>query len=85
MKEAEMRDFLRKAPLHLLREEWARRNSLRRKTHGGGRPKVLSPCPGCGGEFGAREMRLHRAACKGAKAAKKRTARSDPRPAARKQ
>lgn len=34
-------------------------NALR-KTHAGGRPKVLRKCPNCGMKLGARERRAHR-------------------------
>jgi endogenous inhibitor of DNA gyrase (YacG/DUF329 family) len=43
----------------------AKRASGMRIRHGAGtgRPKKLSPCPGCGGMFGAAEMRRHRPGC----------------------
>jgi hypothetical protein len=43
--------------------EASRRRSLMRKTFGA-RPKVLRPCPKCGEEFGARELREHLTECK---------------------
>lgn len=44
------------------RAEVARALAALRKTYGAGsgRPKVLRRCPGCGKEFGARELRAHR-------------------------
>lgn len=82
----EMVELLRRVPYELLAAELARRNNARRKVLAGGRPKVLTPCELCGESFGAREMRIHRAACNGAKAAKKRTAsaRSNPKPSGQK-
>jgi hypothetical protein len=38
---------------------WAREMAARRKTFAGGRPKVHRPCPLCGAELGARELREH--------------------------
>ena len=44
-----------------LLSEVQRRRSAMRKTYGAGtgRPKVMKTCPGCGGMFGARELRGH--------------------------
>ena len=35
-------------------------NSLRKNTKNAGRKKLLRPCPACGIELGAREMRAHK-------------------------
>lgn len=40
--------------------------SRRRKTFSGGRPKTLRPCPHCGAEMGARELKAHKPHCDGA-------------------
>lgn len=52
----------RTIPEAVLKREWARRNSLRRKRFGAGpgRPKSIRSCSGCGARLGARELRLHR-------------------------
>jgi hypothetical protein len=42
--------------------EIARALAALRKTYGGGRPKVLRKCPGCGVKLGARDMRIHKCA-----------------------
>jgi hypothetical protein len=45
--------------------EAARLLSSLRKTLGGGRPKVMRKCAGCGERFSAREMRKHVPLCPG--------------------
>jgi undecaprenyl pyrophosphate synthase len=51
-------------PDEVLKSEWARRNSAKRKTHKGGtdgRPKVVKHCDKCGADIvGAREFRKHK-------------------------
>src|SRR6266536_4414092 len=49
-------------PDAVLRSEWARRNSLKRKRFGAGagRPKTWRRCSLCGVEMGTREFRKHR-------------------------
>ena len=51
-------------PNAVLKREWARRNSLKRKRFGAGsgRPKILRRCSACGAEMGSREFRRHRCA-----------------------
>lgn len=48
----------------VLKREWARRNSLKRKRFGAGsgRPKILRRCSVCSAEMGSREFRKHRCA-----------------------
>ena len=46
-----------------LASEWSRRRSAKRGDKVGGRPAVLRPCPKCGQEFGARELREHIPKC----------------------
>lgn len=48
-------------PDDVLASEVGRRRVAKRKTagKGGGRPKVLRPCPRCGEMLGAAEMRAH--------------------------
>jgi hypothetical protein len=41
---------------------------MRSKQKAPPRAKVLSPCPKCGREFGARELRTHKPKCEGKKA-----------------
>jgi hypothetical protein len=51
-------------PDRVLKSEWARRNSLKRRRFGAGtgRPKVMQRCSRCGAEMGSREFRAHRCA-----------------------
>lgn len=35
-----------------------------RKRHGGGRPKVMTPCPWCSQPFSAAEFRVHVPGCR---------------------
>jgi hypothetical protein len=51
-----IREWLKTVPKKLLLSEVGRRNNKSRRVHSGGRPKVLKPCPKCGGMFGAREL-----------------------------
>ncbi len=54
------RDFdLASIPDDVLQSEYARRQSLKRQTFAGGRPKVLRPCPHCRKLFGSAELRRH--------------------------
>lgn len=48
-------------PDDVLRSEWARRSSAKRKTFGAGtgRPKKLTPCGKCGAMLGVAEKRKH--------------------------
>ena len=41
----------------------ARKLASLRKSHKGGRPKILRPCPKCEELYGARELREHIAQC----------------------
>ena len=45
------------------RSEIARALAALRKTHAGGRPKVLRKCKKCGAKFGTRELREHLPQC----------------------
>jgi hypothetical protein len=49
-------------PDAVLTSEWARRNAAKRRTYGAGsgRPKIMRPCPTCGVEFSASDLRRHR-------------------------
>ncbi len=49
-------------PDSVLKREWGRRNSLKRRRFGAGsgRPKLLRRCPMCGTEMGSRDFRKHR-------------------------
>jgi hypothetical protein len=47
-----------------LRAEWARRNALRRRVFGGGRPRKESACLFCGALFPAGERRAHQPRCR---------------------
>ena len=49
-------------PDEVLKAERARRNSAKRTAYGAGsgRPSVMRPCPKCGTEYSAVEMRKHR-------------------------
>jgi hypothetical protein len=51
-------------------------NALR-KTYGGGRPRVIRPCPKCGLELSAREMRAHK--CDSAQGGRPRVIRLCPK------
>jgi len=50
-------------PDEVLQSEFSRRAQAMRKTFAGGRPAVLRPCPNCSKEFGAADLRKHRARC----------------------
>ena len=50
-------------PDDVLYAEVGRRRVAKRPEGVGGRPKVNYPCPHCGLEFGARELRKHRPRC----------------------
>jgi hypothetical protein len=43
--------------------EWHRRITRLRNSRAGGRPHTLRPCPFCGKQFGARELRAHKPRC----------------------
>lgn len=47
----------------LYAEVGRRRVAKRTEDSGHGHPKVMRPCPHCGKEFGARELRTHRPHC----------------------
>jgi len=47
------------------KSELARALAALRKTHAGGRPKIVRKCKVCGANLGAREMRTH--SCQAAK------------------
>ena len=51
-------------PDEFLRAEWARRNSLRRTTRGGGRPPAELSCSFCSAECSSLEMKKHRPSCR---------------------
>jgi hypothetical protein len=54
-----IREWLRsldKGERKVVKSEVAKWNSKSRRTHAGGRPKVLHICPKCGGEFGSRQI-----------------------------
>jgi hypothetical protein len=55
-------DLLRLAPADALMAEAGRRNADKRSSFGH-RPLVMRPCPFCGLELGARQMREHRPHC----------------------
>jgi len=59
---------LTQVPDSELGREWMRRVNEKRRAKGtpaaGGRKKVLRPCPKCGGQFGKRELRVHKRDCK---------------------
>lgn len=48
-----------------LAREWVRRLNLKRDPKRAGRPKLLRPCPKCGGMFGAEDLRRHKPRCDG--------------------
>jgi hypothetical protein len=50
-------------PDEVIISERGRRNSLKRKTYGGGRPPVIRQCPWCAQSLSARELRNHERAC----------------------
>ena len=64
--EVAARSILRSAPKDLFKSEIARRTNEERKVRKG-KPKEWRPCPKCGVEFGAREMRKHKPRCDGGK------------------
>ena len=59
------RGILQSAPDALFDSEAGRRNNAKRETRAG--PTIMRPCPKCGVEFGAREMRKHKPRCDGGK------------------
>jgi hypothetical protein len=66
-----IKKWLTSVPYKHLAAEVGRRNNDKRRVHGGGRPKVLRPCPKCGVQFGARELASHH--CPVKRKAKKKT------------
>jgi hypothetical protein len=54
-------------PDDVLMSEFQRRRSSKRETYGAGtgRPKIMRPCPKCGVEFSATDMRPHVRTCTG--------------------
>lgn len=61
-----MPDFdMTSIPDKVFRSEWSRRASAKRETFGGGRPKKLEACPGCGDVFSVGDMRKHKPQCPG--------------------
>jgi hypothetical protein len=59
-----IREWLKHVPGRLFSAESSRRNSKRRRSHRGGRPKANRYCPTCGAEMGVRDSRKHASACK---------------------
>ena len=47
-------------PDEVITSENARRNSRKRKRHGGGRPPIIKTCAGCGAVGTATEIRQHK-------------------------
>lgn len=62
MFDQETADWLDTLPISLIRDEIKRRGPQPR-----GRQPILRPCPKCGRQYGAMEMRLHKPTCNVAK------------------